>query len=102
VGVVRFWVEDRNTVSIENVESYRKHKDLAVEVEGKVLRGDVAWGGNWFFLVGGHGEKIELKNVERLTEFTIKIRAALWAKGLGEIDHIELFGPADNTDAHSK
>jgi 4-hydroxyproline epimerase len=102
VGVVKFWVEDRNTISIENVESYRKLKDLAVEVEGKTVRGDVAWGGNWFFLVGEHGEKIELANVERLSEFTKKIRAALWAKGHTDIDHIELFGPADESEAHSK
>src|SRR3954466_6052834 len=93
VGVVRFWIEDKNTVSIENVESFRKHKDLAVEVEGKIMRGDVAWGGNWFFLVGEHAEKIELSNGERLTDFTKKIREALWAKGHTEIDHIELFGP---------
>jgi len=102
VGVVKIWVEDKNTVSFENVESYRKTKDLAVEVQGKIVRGDVAWGGNWFFLVGEHGEKLELANVERLTEFTKKIRAALWAKGHTEIDHIELFGPADESEAHSK
>jgi len=102
VGSVKIWVEDKNTVSIENVESFRKIKDLAVEVEGKIVRGDVAWGGNWFFLVGEHGEKLELTNVERLSEFTKKIRAALWAKGHTEIDHIELFGPADESEAHSK
>ena len=57
VGVVKIGVEDKNTVTIENVESYRKHKDLTVEVEGKMVRGDVAWGGNWFFLVPEHGEQ---------------------------------------------
>ncbi|HEV8292562.1 MAG TPA: proline racemase family protein, partial [Tepidisphaeraceae bacterium] len=102
VGVVKFWIEDKNTVSIENVESYRKHKDLAVEVEGKTVRGDVAWGGNWFFLTGEHREKIELMNVQRLTEFTKKIRDSLWAKGHNQIDHIELFGPPGATDADSK
>ena len=102
VGSVKIWLEDRNTVSIENVESYRKQKGLTVEVEGRMVRGDVAWGGNWFFLAGEHGEKIELKNVQRLTEFTKKIREALWAKGHTEIDHIELFGPATATDADSK
>ena len=102
VGSVKVWVEDRNTVSIENVESYRKVKDLAVEVEGKMVRGDVAWGGNWFFLVGEHGEKIELKNVERLSEFTNRIREALWARGHREIDHIELFGAPDSPGADSK
>ncbi len=99
VGEVKFWLEDKNTVSIENVESYRKHKDLAVEVEGKVVRGDVAWGGNWFFLVATHGEKLELGNVERLTTFTKKIRDALWAKGHTEIDHIELFGDSKTADS---
>jgi 4-hydroxyproline epimerase len=99
VGVVKFWVADKNTVSIENVESYRKHKDLAVEVEGKMVRGDVAWGGNWFFLVAEHGEQIELKNVERLTEYTKKIRDALWAKGYTEIDHIELFSHSKSADS---
>jgi 4-hydroxyproline epimerase len=102
VGIVKVWVEDRNTVSIENVESYRKTKDLAVEVEGKVVRGDVAWGGNWFFLVRDHGEKIEPGNVQRLTAFTKEIRAALGAAGHDEIDHIELFAPADPTQADSK
>jgi 4-hydroxyproline epimerase len=96
---VKFWVEDKNTVSIENVESYRKHKDLAVEVEGKIVRGDMAWGGNWFFLVNKHEEKIELGNVGRLTEFTKRIRDALWQKGHGEIDHIEFFCKSENADA---
>ncbi|HEV8606787.1 MAG TPA: proline racemase family protein [Tepidisphaeraceae bacterium] len=102
VGIVKVWMEDRNTVSIENVESYRKTKDLAVEVEGKAVRGDVAWGGNWFFLVRDHGETIEPGNVERLTAYTKKIRHALGAAGHDEIDHIELFAPSDSTQADSK
>ena len=101
VGDVKFWLEDKNTVAIENVESYRKHKDLAVEVEGKTICGDVAWGGNWFFLVAEHGEQIELKNVERLTAFTKKIRDALWAKGHTEIDHIELFADSKTADSRN-
>jgi len=101
VGSVTIWVEDRNTVSIENVESYRKIKDLAVEVEGRTVRGDVAWGGNWFFLVGEHGEKLELKNVERLTGFTKKIRDALWTRGHREIDHIELFADSEMADSRN-
>jgi 4-hydroxyproline epimerase len=102
VGSVKIWLEDRNTVSIENVESYQKQKGLTVEVEGKVVRGDVAWGGNWFFLVGEHGEKIELNNVERLSEFTKRIREALWARGHREIDHVELFGAAETAGADAK
>ena len=90
VGEVKVWVEDRNTVSIENVESYRKIKDLAVEVEGKIMRGDVAWGGNWFFISEDHGEKIRRSNLQRLTALTNQLREALWAAGHKEIDHIEL------------
>ena len=90
VGEVKVWVEDRNTVSIENVESYRKIKDLAVEVEGKIVRGDVAWGGNWFFICEDHREKLSQTNLQRLAAFTEELRAALWAARHKEIDHIEL------------
>lgn len=99
VGVVKIWVEDRNTVSIENVESYRKAKDVEINVEGKTVRGDVAWGGNWFFLVKEHGEKIELANVKRLTEFSLKIRQAADERGFAEIDHVELFAESAVADA---
>jgi 4-hydroxyproline epimerase len=101
VGSVKVWVEDRNTVAIENVESFRKAKDVEIRVEGKIVRGDVAWGGNWFFLVREHEETIELGNVGRLTEFTKKIRTVLHEKGFGEIDHVELFCEAQNADARN-
>jgi 4-hydroxyproline epimerase len=90
VGSVRVWVEDKNTVSIENVESYRKHKDLAMQVEGRIVHGDVAWGGNWFFICEDHGEKLSKENLQRLTAFSKELRGALWAAGHKEIDHIEL------------
>ena len=52
-------------VTIENVPSYRlaRHVSVTVDEYGNVT-GDVAWGGNWFFLVGGHGQELELANVE--------------------------------------
>ncbi len=90
VGMVKISVEDKNTVSFENVESYRKTKDLAVEVEGRIMHGDVAWGGNWFYICEDHGEKLRKKNLQRLTALTKELRAALWAAGHKEIDHIEL------------
>jgi 4-hydroxyproline epimerase len=99
VGSVKIWVEDRNTISIENVESYRKAKDVEVKVEGKTIRGDVAWGGNWFFLVKEHGQKIELANVGRLTEFCLKVRQAAAERGFAEIDHVELFAESAVADA---
>jgi 4-hydroxyproline epimerase len=71
------------------------------------VTGDVAWGGNWFFLVSDHGQDIAFENVDRLTECAWRIRQALVRNGVTgdggqEIDHIELFGPARRPDADSK
>ena len=108
VGVVAVTLEGRNIVSLENVPSYRSAKAVAVEVPGlgKVV-GDVAWGGNWFFLVGDHSERIAVDNADRLIDVTWKIRQALAANGIsgddgGEIDHVELFGPPTVAGASSK
>ena len=108
VGPVSVTLDGPNTVTIENVESYRSAKDVPVDVPGlRTYTGDIAWGGNWFFLVQEHGEKLDVGNVERLTDVTWAIRQALNAKGIagrdgGEIDHIELFGPPSRPDADSK
>jgi 4-hydroxyproline epimerase len=81
---------------------------VRVDVEGwGVIHGDLAWGGNWFFLTEEHGQRIEWANVERLTDVAWRIRQALAAQGIrgtdgGEIDHIELFGPPQAPDADSK
>jgi 4-hydroxyproline epimerase len=71
------------------------------------VKGDVAWGGNWFFLVSEHGQTVRFENVDVLTDCTWKIRQALVAAGIAgrngqEIDHIELFGPPERADADSK
>jgi 4-hydroxyproline epimerase len=71
------------------------------------VTGDVAWGGNWFFLVSDHREEIGLRHVERLTDVTRRIRRALEANGItgangGVIDHIELFGPPADPANHSR
>ncbi len=108
VGVVAFEYAGGNTVTIENVPSYRQAAGVTVAVEGiGPITGDVAWGGNWFFLVSEHGQELELKNVERLTDFTWRIRRALARQGITgaggqEIDHIELFGPPRDPSAHSR
>jgi 4-hydroxyproline epimerase len=99
VGVVAFEFDGRNGVALENVPSYRHAKQVSVNVKGYgPLAGDVAWGGNWFFLVEEHGQELELKNVGQLTSFTSRIRQALDQGGItgangGVIDHVELFGP---------
>jgi 4-hydroxyproline epimerase len=108
VGTVTITLEGRNTVAIDNVESYRLAKNVKVTVPGlKTYLGDVAWGGNWFFLVQEHGEELSVANVERLTEVTWRIRLALREQGItgaagSEIDHIELFGPPSVPGADSK
>jgi 4-hydroxyproline epimerase len=90
------------------VASYRSARGVEVDVPGLGrIAGDVAWGGNWFFLVSDHSETLSLANVERLTDVTWRIRQALEAAGIrgddgGEIDHIELFGPPSTPGAHSK
>ena len=90
-------------VSVANVISYRKAKAVTVEVPGAGrITGDVAWGGNWFFLVGEHGCELTRANVEALTDFSWRIRQALNVQGFPEVDHIELFGPPQTPGGHSR
>jgi 4-hydroxyproline epimerase len=108
VGTVSAILHENGRVTVNNVASYRKATKVAVEVPGygKVY-GDVAWGGNWFFLVEAHGQDLSLKNVEELTAYTWAVRQALKANGITghngqEIDHIELFGPSAVTGVNSR
>ncbi len=108
VGVVTATLHDDGRVTISNVPSYRSAKDVKLEVEGiGPITGDVAWGGNWFFLVNDHKETIHPKNVQRLTDVAWRIRQALEKQGItgddgGEVDHIELFSPTDLPGADSR
>jgi 4-hydroxyproline epimerase len=108
VGVVKVDLHSRDSATIENVPAYRHRTAVSVNVPGHgVVTGDVAWGGNWFFLVGDHPFSLELKNVEALTSFAWEIRKALNTAGItgadgAEIDHIELFGPPNAATNHSR
>jgi 4-hydroxyproline epimerase len=108
VGTVSFDYDGENAASIDNVPAYRHAKAVAVTVpDYGTVTGDIAWGGNWFFLVNDHRETISLANVERLTEITWRIRQALEANKITgargeEIDHIELFGPPVSDFNHSR
>jgi 4-hydroxyproline epimerase len=103
VGVVTATLHEDASVSVENVPSYRKRKALALEVPGiGRVHGDVAWGGNWFFLIEEHGQSLEPSNAELLTDFCWRVRRALNAQGFPEVDHIELFGPPKDPKAHSR
>jgi 4-hydroxyproline epimerase len=102
VGVVSALLHEDGTVSVRNVASYRKARGVAVNVQGiGVVRGDVAWGGNWFFLVKEPSWPLELSRVEELTEVSWRIRQAVNAQGFPEVDHVELFGPSKNADARN-
>jgi 4-hydroxyproline epimerase len=108
VGIVTAELLESGEVVVANVVSYRTRKDLGVEVPGVgVLHGDVAWGGNWFFLVGEHGLDIRLSNLEALTSFAGRVRAALARAGVrgdegAEVDHVELFAPTDPAEADAR
>ncbi len=103
VGIVTATLNADGSVSVENVPSWRSAKDVEVNVPGLGrVNGDVAWGGNWFFLVEKHGLGIELCNLERLTDFTWRVRKALNASGYPEIDHVELFSPSPREGVHSR
>jgi 4-hydroxyproline epimerase len=108
VGVVTAELHASGNVTVENVPSYRSRADVPVHVPGfGEVRGDISWGGNWFYLVESPGLPLTFKNVDALTNFTWAIRQALLANGVSgdggaEIDHIELFGPSSNGDAHSR
>jgi 4-hydroxyproline epimerase len=99
VGDVTATLHDDGTVSVRNVPSYRYRKQVELNVPGfGTVHGDVAWGGNWFFLVSDHGQRIALDNAALLTDYTTRMRHALTVQGTSgadgaEIDHIELFAP---------
>ena len=107
-GNVSATLHDEAHVTVRNVPSYRLRKQASVNVPGiGEVRGDVAWGGNWFFLVENLGQEITLSNLDRLTDYTWRIRQALRPNGVtgangAEIDHIELFAPSSLPGVNSK
>ncbi|PYX75656.1 MAG: hydroxyproline-2-epimerase [Acidobacteria bacterium] len=108
VGVVSAVLHENGKVTVNNVASYRSAADVAVKVPGYgEVRGDVAWGGNWFFLVRKHDMSLTLKDVDELTTFTWAIRTKLRESGITgdqgkEIDHVELFAPSQIPGVDSK
>jgi 4-hydroxyproline epimerase len=97
VGVVVARLDDNGEVEVANVPSYRLATNVTVEVPGfGAVTGDVAWGGNWFFLVNDHDQELEFEHLGKLMEFTLSIRESLARNGITgldghEIDHVELF-----------
>jgi 4-hydroxyproline epimerase len=108
VGVVTVELHGPGEATVQNVPSYRYAANVAVDVDGAgTVIGDVAWGGNWFFLTESQGPSLRLDNIAALTDFAWRIRRGLHRAGItgaggAEIDHIELFGPPTLAGAHSK
>jgi proline racemase len=108
VGTVGAELEEDGAVAIENVPAFCHARDVAVEVPGLgAVTGDVAWGGNWFFLTELPGLPLDLANAAALTDATSRILDALRAQGIAgrdgaEIDHVELFGPPRRSDADAR
>lgn len=107
VGNVTATLLDDGSVSVQNVPSYRLRHAVEVDIPeyGRVT-GDIAWGGNWFFLVSDHGQRIASDNLDVLTDFTWALRLALEAQGIygrdgAIIDHIELFADDDQADSRN-
>ncbi len=109
VGVVTATLHARGEVTVKNIASYRYAKEVPVDVpDYGVVRGDIAWGGNWFFQVKDPSPtELTLANLRELTGFTSQIRRALerlaiTGKDGSPIDHIELFSAPRNMRAHSR
>jgi 4-hydroxyproline epimerase len=101
VGEVTVELHDRHRVTVANVPSYRHASDVRIDVPGYgPVSGDVAWGGNWFFLAETPAIEIVPQNIERLTQFSHAVRARLAALGIrgddgAEIDHVEVYAPLE-------
>jgi 4-hydroxyproline epimerase len=118
VGAVSVELHEDESVSVINVPSYRKAAGVAIvgvpplgggapadqppEGGTPTVVGDVAWGGNWFYLVKSPPLTLGVNNVEQLVEFTWRIRQAINSAGFPEVDHIELFGPPQSPGANSQ
>jgi len=105
VGTVRAELAPDGTVTIENVASYVHARDVVVEVPGYGrVAGDVAWGGNWFYITHADQVPVDMAHVDALTRFTRAIQDAIRARGItgargGDIDHIEISAPPVRADA---
>lgn len=103
VGVVSATLHENGEVSVANVPSWRVKKAVQVEVPGiGALAGDVAWGGNWFFLMETHKQTLALTNVDQLTDYCWRVRQAINAQGFPLVDHVELFSPVEGVSKGSK
>jgi 4-hydroxyproline epimerase len=108
VGTVSTTLHGDGRVSVANVPSYRVRATVPVEVPGYGrFTGDIAWAGNWFFLIGEHPFDLSLANRAELVAASTAIRSALTDSGItgedgGLIDHIEFFGAPQSPSSSSR
>lgn len=108
VGIVEAELHADGSVSCRNVPAYRYRSRVELPVPSYgVVSGDVAWGGNWFFLIAQHGFSLTIDRVDELTEFTWAVRQALGREGItgadgAEIDHVELYAAPRDASNHSR
>ncbi len=104
-GVVTAHYHGDNRVTIQNVPSYRHLAAVPVRLpDGQTIHGDVAWGGNWYFVCHDHGQRLSPDRTDDLTAFAWQVRRQLAAQGVtgddgGEVNHIELIGPPSDPAA---
>lgn len=108
VGRVSARLHKDGSVSVRNVPAYRYAKGVTVQPERFApITGDVAWGGNWFFLTEDHGQAVEPERVRELTAYSEAVKAALKQGNItgiygAEIDHIELVAPSPNPTINAR
>ena len=108
VGEVGVELLEDGRVAVDNIRSYRLRKDVVLDVPGHGrVRGDVAWGGNWFFITHDAPVAVDLAHEPELTRYATAIRRALRDAGItgadgAEIDHIEVNQPAESAHADGR
>ncbi len=108
VGTVSAELHSDGKVSVANVPSYRYQASVPVDVPGYgVLVGDIAWAGNWFFLVGEHPFSVDIANRRQLVAAATATRLALIRQQItgensGVIDHIEFFAAPQTSRGSSR
>ena len=108
VGTVAAVLHETGEVTVTNVPSFRSAANVKIAVQGYgEVHGDVAWGGNWFFLADNPPIAVEKPNIDALASLACAIRQSLERNGITgpggeEIDHIELFAPSNTPGVNSR
>lgn len=107
-GIISIDLLDTSTVRVTNIESRQVQEAVSIEIDKYgVFTGDLAYGGNWFFIVDPSPIPVEVANIRVLTDLAIAIREACTAQGVtgenGEnVDHVILQGQPDTESVSSR